>query len=160
MCHSLRVKAIYLLVLLLFLCGTPVSFGQLTFGIGSISPSEEQGVVTCTIHIQPSATPVTVDYRTLSDTATAGVDFIPVSGTLTFQPGQTTKDFDVTILSDSLVEGREYFTVDLFNPSTGYLPFSASIPIPDSERGYFIAASDTPENADFRGNRGDSFRRI
>ena len=48
-----------------------------------------------------SATPVTVTYATADGTATAGSDFTPASGTLTFAPGETTKTVLVPIVNDS-----------------------------------------------------------
>jgi hypothetical protein len=38
---------------------------------------------------------VTVDYATADGTATAGLDYLPASGTLTFAPGETTKTIEV-----------------------------------------------------------------
>lgn len=46
-----------------------------------------------------------------------GADFILATGTLTFQPGETSKAFDVTIINDTLDENEEHFYVDLFNPA-------------------------------------------
>lgn len=61
--------------------------------------------------------PVTVDYATASGTATAGVDFASTAGTLTFQPGQTTKSIAVLVTGDKLREANETFYVNLSNPS-------------------------------------------
>jgi len=43
---------------------------------------------------------VTVDYATADGTATAGVDYVATSGTLTFAPGETTKTITVQVLGD------------------------------------------------------------
>lgn len=61
--------------------------------------------------------PVTVSYATASGTATAGVDFTPTSGTLTFQTGQTAKSITVLVTGDTLREPNETFYVNLSNPS-------------------------------------------
>src|SRR5262249_11152300 len=50
---------------------------------------------------------VTVNYGTAPGTATAGTDFTPVSGTLTFAPGEKTKTFTVPLRADPFVEGNE-----------------------------------------------------
>jgi hypothetical protein len=63
----------------------------------------------------PSTTPVTVAYATASGTATSGSDFTPVSGTLTFAPGQTSQTVLVPILNDTLVSPTETFTLNLSN---------------------------------------------
>jgi hypothetical protein len=47
---------------------------------------------------------VTVVHATASGTATAGSDFISSSGTLTFDPGVTTRTIDVLVVGDSLDE--------------------------------------------------------
>lgn len=74
-----------------------------------------------------SPVPVTVDYATIpGGTATPDVDYIPVSGSLTFAPGETSKTFTLDILDDYVVEGQslpgidgmaETVTVELSNPS-------------------------------------------
>src|SRR4029077_17011832 len=70
----------------------------------------------------PSATPVTVDYTNAARTATSGTGFTPVSGTLTFAPGQTTQTVVVPTLNDALVEGTETFTLNLSNPAGATIP--------------------------------------
>jgi fibro-slime domain-containing protein/uncharacterized repeat protein (TIGR01451 family) len=61
--------------------------------------------------------PVTVDYRTEGSTATAGEDFVAVTGTLTFAPGEKDKTISIQILGDTTVEPDEELTVVLSNPS-------------------------------------------
>lgn len=58
---------------------------------------------------------VSVNYSTVAVTATAGVDFTPVSGTLVFSGGVTTKTISVPILGDFIQEGDETFQVVLSN---------------------------------------------
>ena len=60
---------------------------------------------------------VTVNYATADGTATAGSDFQSTSGTLTFNPLETSKQINVTVNGDTLVEPDETFTVTLSNPS-------------------------------------------
>ena len=61
--------------------------------------------------------PVTVDYETADGTATAGEDYEAVSGTLTFETGQTTTSVRVSVLDDSHDEGEETLTLILTNAS-------------------------------------------
>ncbi|MEO6435625.1 MAG: Calx-beta domain-containing protein [Tepidisphaeraceae bacterium] len=62
--------------------------------------------------------PVTVGYETVGQGATAGSDFVETSGTLTFAPGQTSKQIAVSILGDHLAEVEgEYVYVFFSNPS-------------------------------------------
>jgi hypothetical protein len=66
----------------------------------------------------PSATTVTVNYATASGTAAAGVRFTPVSGPLTFAPGQTTQTVVVPTINDAIAEGTQAFFLNL-SASTG-----------------------------------------
>ena len=50
-------------------------------------------------------------------TATAGLDYLSVSGTLSFAPGETQKIITVPVKADSLAEANETFTLLLSNPS-------------------------------------------
>jgi len=60
---------------------------------------------------------VTVDYGTSPGTATAGVDYLPVSGTLGFPVGVESRTVTVTVLGDKTPEANETFFVNLSNPS-------------------------------------------
>src|SRR5687768_2978065 len=74
---------------------------------------------------------VTVDYATaddeIPDLATAGSDYSPTSGTLTFAAGVTTATFTVSILGDTVVEGNERLRLVLSNPSSGAVLASPSV---------------------------------
>ena len=60
---------------------------------------------------------VTVDYATGDGTATAGADYTAASGTLTFDPGETAKTVDVTVLDDAHDDTDETLTLTLSNAS-------------------------------------------
>jgi hypothetical protein len=64
----------------------------------------------------PSAGTTTVHYVTADGTALAGHDYVAVSGTLTFPPGQTTQTVLVQTLDDHVSEPAETFFVNLSNP--------------------------------------------
>lgn len=59
----------------------------------------------------------TVYYETADDTAVAGADYQPASGTLIFAPGQTTQTIQVPLLSDELLEEDEQFVILLSQPA-------------------------------------------
>ena len=61
----------------------------------------------------------TVNYATANGTALAGSDYTATTGTLSFEPGDRTKTIDVPVLSDSLVESPETFTLTLSGPTNG-----------------------------------------
>lgn len=58
---------------------------------------------------------VQVDYRTEDGSANAGSDYIAVSGTLTFGPGETTKQFGIVVIDDDVFEEDEHFYIRLNN---------------------------------------------
>ncbi|HET9215853.1 MAG TPA: Calx-beta domain-containing protein, partial [Terriglobia bacterium] len=64
----------------------------------------------------PALTATSVNWTTVGGTATAGVDFVTSSGTVTFAPGSTTASILIPILGDGLFEPNEAFTVLLSNP--------------------------------------------
>jgi len=64
---------------------------------------------------------VTVNYATQNGSATAGSDYVAKSGTLTFNPGQLTQTFTVTINGDKQKESDEYFNVVLSGASSNAL---------------------------------------
>src|SRR5439155_555178 len=65
----------------------------------------------------PSGQTVKVKYATADGTATAGTDYLAKTGTVTFNPGETTKTVTVTALGDTLPEPNETFVVDLSSPT-------------------------------------------
>lgn len=65
----------------------------------------------------PTSQTVLVNYATADGTATAGSDYQATSGTLTFKPGSTTRQFvNVTVYGDDIAELDETFFVNLSNP--------------------------------------------
>ena len=65
----------------------------------------------------PAESVVSVHYRTSDGTAVAGADYEAASGTLIFEPGQTSKTVSVAVLDDALDEGSETFTLAFSNPN-------------------------------------------
>jgi chitinase len=73
-----------------------------------------------TIHLSaPSSQPVTVHYATADLTATAGTDYLPACGVLTFAPGETRKVIALTLPRDRTQDALlEAFAIDLSDAST------------------------------------------
>ena len=71
-----------------------------------------------TVSLSGSSTEtVTVEYFTEDRDAVAGEDYQAISGTITFAPGETSKDILIPILSDTIDEVDETFSINLANPS-------------------------------------------
>jgi hypothetical protein len=79
----------------------------------------------------------TVSYATSDGTATAGSDYSPASGTVTFEPGETVKTIQVPIADDATPEGTgETFSVALSGPTGGAAlgsPRSTTVTIADDD---------------------------
>ena len=97
--------------------GAPV----IAVSIGDVAQAEGNGPGTTAMSFDvvlssPTSERVQVDYYTQTGTAD-GSDFIPVAGTLFFEPGQTRQTVSVEILGDTTPEPNETFTVNLANPA-------------------------------------------
>jgi hypothetical protein len=74
---------------------------------------------------------VTVSYATADSTpvsATAGTDYVATSGTLTFAPGTTSAQINVTVNGDTTVEPDETFLLKFSNPVNVNL-FTSSVTV-------------------------------
>ena len=86
----------------------------------SVQVQENAGTALITVsRVDGSSGVVQVNYATSDGTATAGSDYLAMSGTLTFNNGEMFKTFSVPILPDNLVEGAETFFVTLSNATGG-----------------------------------------
>ena len=69
----------------------------------------------------------TVNFATGNGTAIAGSDYTATSGTLTFNPGETSKTISVAVIGDTLQESNETFAVNLSNPTNATITDSQGI---------------------------------
>lgn len=83
-----------------------------------------------------SKLPVTIDYQTVDDTATAGRSYTATSGTLTIPAGQTTGTITVPVIGDTEYELTESFWLGLSNPTGATL---------DGNRAQATIADDDPQ---------------
>ena len=77
---------------------------------------EDAGIDFAVILSRAASAPVTVNYATADETATAGEDYTAVSGTLAFAVGVTSMTVSVPLLDDVLDDGGETFVLRLSNP--------------------------------------------
>jgi plastocyanin len=95
--------------------------GTLRFGLASFSTGEASGTATITVQrINGDDGAVSVQYGAAAGTATAGQDFSPTSGTLTWaDKDDSTKSFTVAINNDTTAEPSETILLALSNPTGG-----------------------------------------
>jgi hypothetical protein len=92
----------------------------LALSVSSVSAPESQGVFSFVVGLNyASTTKVTVKFATANGTATSGRngDYTAASGTLTFNPGETSKVVSVSVVNNTLVEADETFFVKLSSAS-------------------------------------------
>jgi len=81
---------------------------------------------TFTVNCDPTTEPITLDYRTSDagffNPATEGADFLPVSGSLIFLPGETSKEIVIQVRGNRVVELEESFALEIFNVSSNANP--------------------------------------
>ena len=116
-------KYLFLPILLLLIvssgllkAGQPVEYKLKT---GGATVNENDGTATLTIRVDPrindNSENITVDYKTVPDTAHAGSDYVSKIGTVTLQKHLQTIDISIDIQNDSLPESQEEFNVIINN---------------------------------------------
>ncbi len=115
--------------------------GALIVPVICVNPLAEPIIITS------NTVPLSVNYFTLTNgTAQAGVDFIPVSGTLIFTNGIATNTISVPILNNSLITGLRTFSLGLSNaipvpPARLISPTNQVVTIIDSNSGLFFSSA-------------------
>jgi len=69
---------------------------------------------------------VAVEYKTVNDTAVAGLDFVGQNAFLSFNPGETVQTIHIPIIDDSDIEPVETFKVLLSNPNRAIIQAAES----------------------------------
>ena len=88
---------------------------------------------------------VSVDFSTVDGNAVGGGDYTAQSGTVTIQPGETSRRILLAARDDSDVETNETFSVQLSNPtgSAALVDANATVTIVDEDAGRQITVTDT-----------------
>ncbi|HEX5357565.1 MAG TPA: Calx-beta domain-containing protein [Aquabacterium sp.] len=125
--------------------------------INDVIVNEGAGTAIFTVTLdKPSTSVVTVSFATVDGQAVASGDYKASTGTVTFQPGQTSQTISVPLINDAIYEGSEQFTVKLSDAANatiqvgtgtgtikdngeGALPQGGT---PDDDRPHVISVSD------------------
>ena len=102
-------------------CATGISVSDVSYPEPNINHLRRQKMQFEVSLNQADTGTVTVDYRTVEGTATAGEDYESASGTVTFRPGQTRRTVKVVVVADAHDDPGETFTLRLSNPSGAYI---------------------------------------
>ena len=85
--------------------------------ITDTAPVAEGGTAEFVVTLSPASNQaVSVSYSTVDGTAMAGSDFVPTSGVLRFEAGDTAQAVSVAVLVDEVMEARERSMVELRSP--------------------------------------------
>jgi hypothetical protein len=116
----------------LFTPSTQVSVSAATPAASEAGPTA--GVFTLTRVSNQTSTPLTVSY-TLTGTASNGVDYVSLPGSVTFAANETSTNITVTPIDDSTAELTEFVTLSLVGTINYSVspPVSATISITDNE---------------------------
>ncbi len=102
-----------------------------SFSINDVSQPEGTGAdqsITLTVTLSaPSVLAATVNYATITSTATAPSDYGAVSGVLVFAPGEVSKTITIAVVGDSQQENDEQFYIDLSSPTEASISDSRGI---------------------------------
>lgn len=129
--------------------------GVLSLSSGNYNTAESGSATITVTRSGGSNGTVTVHYSVTGNTATAGQDFIAVSETLTFGPGEVTKTFSIPILTDGADESDETATITLSAPTGGATlgsPSTATLTILDDDQGLTVLRSGVTINYRPRSN--------
>lgn len=85
-------------------------------GVSVVAVNENAGSLRFTVNRNSPVGTASVNFATADGTARAGVNYTATSGTLTFNPGETTKVVTVPVLDDGVVTGPLKFSLALSNP--------------------------------------------
>ena len=128
------------------LLSAPPSSNALAFSQANYSVGEGDASATITvIRSGDTLEPASVQYSTtgpaytpcteVNGTAAQNCDYLTASGTLTFAPGESTKNFTVLIIDDNYVEGDESIQLTLSDPVNVVVgtPATATLTIKDND---------------------------
>lgn len=111
-------------------------FPAVAFSGDRFTVGEGDGTASAEVRLSaPSGQAVSVAYTVTNGTATAGLDFVAMTGVLEFSPGQTAKTIAVPILDDTLDETTETVLLKLSSPTNAVLgtPATATLEILDND---------------------------
>ncbi|MEM7113031.1 MAG: Calx-beta domain-containing protein [Chloroflexota bacterium] len=108
----------------------------LAFSSADFVADESDGTATITVQLSaPSDRTASVDFEASDGTALAGLDYQPITGTLSFPAGTLTQTFEIELIDNDQFEATETVILSLLNPSKSDLgePSVATLSITDAD---------------------------
>ena len=100
------------------------------FSAPSYTANEDSGQIQITVNRLGGTTgTATVDYRTVSGSASDRTDYTTAVGTLRFEAGVTSQTFNVLLTDDTFAEPTESANLGLSNPTGGLLGGPTTVPL-------------------------------
>jgi hypothetical protein len=96
----------------------PISIGNTSVPEGNVGATNAYFKVWMD---SPTTAPVTVNYATVDNRATAPTDYLPTTGSVIFQPGETVKTISVPVVGNTLLQPDRDFRVRLSLPTPPYV---------------------------------------
>ncbi len=91
---------------------------SVTISVADVTVYEAGGLAIIPVSLSAaSASTITVKYTTSNGSARHPKDYNRISETITFSPGQTSKEISVVIFADAITEGDEDFFITLSRPT-------------------------------------------
>jgi Calx-beta domain/Bacterial Ig domain/Bacterial Ig-like domain/RTX calcium-binding nonapeptide repeat (4 copies) len=91
--------------------------GVPAISVSDVIVDEKSGVARFEVRLdKPSSDTVTVNYATADGNAAAGADYVAMSGSIGFLPGETFRTVMVPLIDDTTAEGWERFALSLSSP--------------------------------------------
>jgi hypothetical protein len=101
-----------------------ISISDVTLTEGNNGTSLANFVVSLSI---PSVQTVQLNYGTANQTAIQPSDYVRTTGTLIFNPGETSKNISIAVTGETLIENDQSFRVNLTSPINGRITDSMGI---------------------------------
>lgn len=128
-----------------------LSIEDISFNEGDSNTTNQVATVNLS---EASDQTITVKYNTTDSSAQADSDYTAKSGTLTFEPGETSQTITLAIAGDTLDEGQESFKINLSKPTNATISDNQGVvTILDNDK----SNSPQPESADF--NYGEALQK-
>jgi aldose sugar dehydrogenase len=111
---------------------------SIQFSATGYTVSEHAGAVTVAVtRIGNLSNATTINYATVDGTAKNSDDYVSISGTLQFAPGETIRQLQIPLIDDDDVEATENFSLVLSVPGAGVMqgsPFTTDVTVLDDDR--------------------------